>query len=203
MKKNIITILFALPILLSAAPVFAALSTTPASSANFNDLQITVTSNDNRRVLLIDPAGIISGDTAANHGYPYPYANGTYSVSQLGFIPVGYGTYTILSTDQAESGYGSCAPGNTIANCLYMIGQGSGYYDESTFDFLAPPPYVAIGVGVLTFPVSSTRDLLASATNVIDGVGFLAILILAMTLSLFFWFVHQIIALSPSNRKRK
>ena len=84
-----------------------------------------------------------------------------------------------------------------------MIGQGSGYYNESIFDYLAPPPYVAIGVGVLGFPVSSTRDLMASVTNVIAGVGFLAIIVLAMALYLFFWFVRQIIALSPRNKKRK
>jgi hypothetical protein len=63
MKKKIITILFALPILLSAVPAFAALSTTPAGSSNFNDLQITVTSLDNRRVILVDPAGTVVGDT--------------------------------------------------------------------------------------------------------------------------------------------
>jgi len=203
MKKKIITILLALPILLSAAPVFAALSTTPASSATFSDLQITVSLYDNRRVILVNPTGIISGDTEASHGYPYPYADGTYSTSQLGFTADGYGAYTIISTDQSENSYGSCLPGNTIANCLYMIGQGSGYYNESIFDYLAPPPYVAIGVGVLGFPVSSTRDLMASVTNVIAGVGFLAIIVLAMALYLFFWFVRQIIALSPRNKKRK
>ena len=149
MKKKIITILFFLPILLSAAPVFAALSTTPASSATFSDLQITVTSVDNRRVILVDPTGIVVGDTDASHGYPYPYADGTYSPSQLGFTPAGYGTYTIISTYQSENGSGSCLPGSTMSSCLYMIGQGAGYYSESTFDFLAPPPYVAIGAGVL------------------------------------------------------
>ncbi len=202
MKKNIITILFFLPILLSAAPVFAALSTTPASSATFSDLQITVTSVDNRRVILVDPTGIVVGDTDASHGFPYPFADGTYSPSQLGFTPAGFGTYTIISTYQAENGLGSCLPGSTMSSCLYMIGQGAGYYSESTFDFLAPP-YVAIGAGVLGFPVSSTRDLMASVTNVIAGVGLLAVIIFAMALYLFFWFAHQIIALSPRNRKRK
>jgi hypothetical protein len=203
MKKNIITILFALPILLSAAPVFAALSTTPASSANFTDLQITITSVDNRRVILVGPTGLVVGDTEASHGYPYPFADGTYSPSQLGFIPTGYGTYTIISTYQSENGSGSCLPGNTMASCLYMIGQGAGYYSQSTFDFIAPPPYVAIGIGVLSLPVSSARDFLASITNVIADAGFLGIIVLAMAIPLFFWFARELVALNRHNRKRK
>jgi hypothetical protein len=79
MKKKIITILFAIPILLSAAPVFAALSIAPVASTNFNDLQITVTSLDNRRVILVGPSGLVVGDTRATHGFPYPFADGTYS----------------------------------------------------------------------------------------------------------------------------
>lgn len=203
MKKLFITISLALPILLSAVPAFAALSTTPASSANFNDLQITVTSLDNRRVILVNPSGIVSGDTDASHGFPYPFADGTYSPSQLGFTAGGFGTYTIISTYQAENGSGSCLPGSTISSCIYMIGQGAGYYSESTFDYLAPPPYVAIGAGVLGLPVSSTRDLVISVTNVISDAGVLGLIVIAMAMPLFFWFAKEMIALMRLNRKRK
>lgn len=203
MKKKIITILFAIPILLSAAPVFAALSTTPASSANFSDLQITISLYDNRRVILVDPTGIVSGDTEASHGYPYPYADGTYSASQLDFAPAGFGTYTILSTFQSENSYGSCLTGNTLASCLYMISQGSGYYAENTFDFLTPPPYVAIGAGVLGLPVSSNRDLVASVGNIVSDAGVLALIVVAMALPLFFWFSKEIISMMRHSRKRK
>jgi hypothetical protein len=203
MKKITITILLALPILLSAAPVFAALSTTPASSDNFNALQITVTSNDNRRVILVDYAGIVVGDTETSHGYPYPYADGTYSPSQLGFISNGYGTYTIISTLQSENGHGSCTPGNTIMNCIGMINYGSGYYNESTFNLFAPPPPVTIGPGVLVLPSTDAPDLLASVSNVMADAGFLGIIILAMAIPLFFWFAREIVALNRHNQKRK
>jgi hypothetical protein len=81
--------------------------------------------------------------------------------------------------------------------------QGAGYYSESTFDFLAPPPYVAIGAGVLGLPVSSTRDLVISVTNVISDAGVLGLIVIAMALPLFFWFAKEIIAMMRHNRKRK
>ncbi len=203
MKKIIYTILLLLPILLSAAPAFAALSTTPASSDNLNSLQITVTGNDNRRVILVDYAGIIVGDTDQSHGYPYPDTDGTYSPSQLGFTSSGYGTYTIISTVQSENGHGSCTPGNTIVSCIGMINYGSGYYNESTFNLFAPPAPVTINSGVLVLPSSDTHDLLASITNVMDGAGLLEILVLAAGVPLAFWFMREIIALNYQNKKQK
>jgi hypothetical protein len=203
MKKIIITISLVLPILLSAVPVFAALSTVPVGSTNFNDLQVTVTSLDNRRVILVDPSGIVVGDTRATHGFPYPFADGTYSMGQLGFTSAGTGTYTIITTYQNENGYGSCTPGSTMSSCLYMIGQGVGYYSESTFDLLIPPPETTINSGDLSVPTSTTNDLLASISNVIGNAGFLGILVVAMALPLFFWFAKEAIALNRHNKKKK
>jgi hypothetical protein len=200
MKKKIITALFFLPILLSAAPVFAALSTTPAASANFNDLQITVTGLDNRRVILVGPYGLVVGDTETSHGYPYPYADGTYSPSQLGFTEAGYGLYTIISTYQSENGSGSCTPSSTIASCLYMIGQGAGYYTESTFELLAPPPYVTIGQNMLGLPASDTVYILASITNVIGDGGLLSFIVLAIAIPLFFYFAREFIKLNKHKK---
>ena len=171
----------------------------PISGSSFNALQITLTGNDNKRVILVDYAGIVVGDTDASHGYPYPNADGTYTPSQLGFTADGYGTYTIISTVQSENGRGSCLPGSTISSCLYMIGQGSGYYNESTFDLFTPPAPVTVGSGVLTLPSSTAIDLLASITNVMGGMGLWEIMILAMAVPLAFWSMRELIAL---NRKR-
>jgi hypothetical protein len=203
MKKIIITISLVIPILLSAAPVFAALSTAPVGSTNFNDLQITVSGLDNRRIILVDPTGIIVGDTRATHGYPYPFADGTYTMSQLGFTSAGTGNYTVLTTYQDENGIGSCTPGSTLSSCIGMINAGAGYYTESTFDLLVPPPYAAINSGDLSVPTSSTNDLLASVSNVIGNAGFLGIFVVAMALPLFFWFAKEAIAINRHNKKRK
>jgi hypothetical protein len=143
------------------------------------------------------------GDTDASHGYPYPYADGTYTPSQLGFTSAGTGGYTIISTYQSENGYGSCLPGNTMANCLYMISQGAGYYAQSSFTLLAPPPYTTINSGDVSVPTSTTNDLLASISNVIGNAGFLGILVVAMAFPLFFWFAKEAIALNRHNRKKK
>lgn len=199
MKKIFITISLILPILLSAVPAFAAFSTTPASGSDFNALQITLSGNDNKRVILVDYAGIVVGDTDASHGYPYPNADGTYTPSQLGFAASGYGTYTIISATQSENGFGSCLPGNTISNCLHMIGQGSGYYNESTFNLFAPPAPVTVGSGILALPSSTAINLLASITNVMGGMGLWEIIVLAMAVPLAFWFMREVISL---NRKR-
>jgi len=199
MKKIFITISLILPILLSAVPAFAALTTAPASGSSFNALQITLSGNDDKRVILVDNAGIVVGDTDASHGYPYPNADGTYAPSQLGFTADGYGTYTIISTTQSENGLGSCLPGNTITNCLHMIGQGSGYYNENTFNFFAPPAPVTVGSGILALPSSTAINLLASITNVMGGMGLWEIIILAMAVPLAFWFMREIISL---NRQR-
>jgi hypothetical protein len=203
MKKVFITISLILPVLLSAVPAFAALSTSPASGSNFNALQITLTGNDNKRVILVDYAGIVVGDTDASHGYPYPNADGTYTPSQLGFTAsAGYGTYTIISTLQAENGYGSCLSGNTITNCLYMIGQGSGYYNESTFNLFSPPPVATVTAGVLTLPSSTAIDFLASVSNVMGGMGLWEIMILAMAVPLAFWLMREFISFYRHNQKR-
>jgi len=201
MKKLFITISILIPLALSALPAFAALSTSPASSINFSDLQIAVTSNDSRRVVLVNYAGMIVGDTDSIHGYPYPSADGTYSPSQLGFISAGIGTYTIISTNQAENGQGSCLTGSTIVSCLHMIGQGTGYYNESTFNLFAPPPIVAAEPGALALPSSTTVDLLASISNIMAGLGLLSILIVAMAIPLFFWWTKELVALNKHKKK--
>ena len=201
MKKIIITISLILPLVLTALPAFAALSTSPASGDNFNNLQITVTGNDNRRIILVDYAGIVVGDTDTSNGYPYPDADGTYSPSQLGFTSSGYGTYTIISTVQAENGHGSCTPGNTIVSCIGMINWGSGYYNESTFNLFAPPAPVTINAGELALPASDTSDLLASVTNVMDGMGLLEIIVMAIAVPLAFWFMRELIALNRQKQK--
>lgn len=201
MKKAIITISLVLPILLSAVPAFAALSSVPASSQNFSDLQITITGLDNRRVILVGPAGIVVGDTATSHGYPYPFADGTYSPSQLGFTSAGPGDYIIISTYQSENGIGSCTPGSTIASCIGMINAGTGYYSESMFTLLPPPIQAAVGAGVLVLPASDTYDIVASISNIISDVGFLGILVIAMAIPLFFWFAKEVIALNRRKTK--
>ena len=201
MKKIFITISLLLPLALSATPVFAALSSSPASSQNFNDLQVTVTGLDNRRVILVDPAGIVVGDTATSHGYPYPFADGTYSTSQLGFTSAGSGTYTIISTYQSENGIGSCTPGSTMASCIGMINAGAGYYTESNFTLLPPPIQAAINQGDLSLPSSDSYDIMASISNIISDAGFLGILVVAMAIPLFFWFAKEVIALNKHKSK--
>jgi hypothetical protein len=201
MNKSLITISLVIPILLSAAPVFAALSTAPAGSTNFNDLQITVSGLDNRRIILAGPAGKVVGDTRATHGFPYPFADGTYTMGQLGFTSAGTGKYTIITTYQNENGLGSCTPGSTMSSCLFMIGQGVGYYSQRSFTLLAPPPQIAVNSGDLSVPTSTANDLLVSASNVIGNVGFLGILVVAMALPLFFWFAKEAIAINRHNKK--
>jgi hypothetical protein len=200
MKKLLITISLVIPLALSALPAFAALSTTPASSTNFNDLQINVSGLDDWRVILVGPNGLVIGDTETTNGYPFPGTDGTYSPSQLGFTPAGVGIYTIISAEQSENGYGSCTPGNTLANCLYMIFEGTNYKHISTFELLAPPPWVAVHAGDFGFPSSTMVDLLASVSNVVGDMGLLGVIIIAMAIPLFFWFVKEIIAI---DHKRK
>ena len=200
MKKILITISLVIPLALSALPAFAALSTTPASSANFNDLQINVSGLDDWRVILVGPNGLVIGDTESSNGYPFPGTDGTYSPSQLGFTPAGVGTYTIISAEQSENGYGSCTPGNTLNDCLYMIFEGTNYKHLSTFELLAPPPWVAAHAGDLGFPSSTMVDLLASVSNVVGDTGLLEIIVIAMAIPLFFWFAKEMISI---NRKRK
>lgn len=53
------------------------------------------------------------------------------------------------------------------------------------------------------FPASSTRDLMASVSNVIAGAGLLAILVVAMAIPLFFWFAKELVALNRHNKKSK
>ncbi len=200
MKKILITISLIIPLALSALPAFAALSTTPTSSANFNDLQINVSGLDDWRVILVGPDGLVIGDTESSHGYPFPGADGTYNPSQLGFTSAGPGTYTIISAEQSENGYGSCLPGNTLANCLYMIFEGTNYKHISTFELLAPPPFLAAHPGDLALPSADAADILASVSNVVADTGLLGIIVIAMAIPLFFWFAKEMIAI---NRKKK
>ena len=198
MKKIFITISLIVPILLSAAPAFAALSTTPASSADFSALRITISTLDNRRVILVGPAGLIVGDTRTSHGYPYPFADGTYTPSQLGFTSAGIGSYTIITTYQDENGIGSCTPGHTMSSCLGMIAAGVGYYSQSSFVLLTPPLPVTVNPGDLGLPSTDAHDLLASVTNVIGSTGLLGVLVIAMAIPLFFYFAKEAIALNRS-----
>ena len=200
MKKILITISLVIPLALSALPAFAALSTAPASSANFNDLQINVSGLDDWRVILVGPDGLVIGDTETSHGYPFPATDGAYNPSQLGFTSAGPGTYTIISAEQSENGYGSCLPGNTLDNCLYMIFEGTNYKHISTFELLAPPPPVAAHPGDLALPSTDAVDILASVSNVVGDTGLLEIIVIAMAIPLFFWFTKEMIAI---NRKKK
>jgi hypothetical protein len=200
MKKILLTISLIIPILLSAVPAFAALSTTPASSINFNDLQVTVSGLDNRRIMLVGPAGTIVGDTRATHGYPFPFADGTYTMGQLGFTPVGSGHYIVLTTYQDENGIGSCTPGSTLSSCIGMINAGVGYYTESPFDLLVPPAPRSIEPGDLSVPPSTVHDLLASVSNVFTNAGLLGILVIAMAIPLTFYFAKQAISLITKRK---
>lgn len=57
--------------------------------------------------------------------------------------------------------------------------------------------------GAIVVPTSTASSMLASVGNIITDPGVLAIVVVAVSLPLFFWFVHQMIGLLPKSRGRK
>lgn len=135
--KKVLLVIASVGVVASPLLAFASLSTSPPSGTSFSQLQVTLTSNDNRRAVIADGNGNIIADTAQVHSYPYPFADGTYSAATLwGSLTDTPDTYTILSTNQSGS---FCNAGQTLSGCIGGINGGTGYYNESTYTLTAPP----------------------------------------------------------------
>ncbi len=140
---------------IAASPLlaFAAMSSSPASGSSLSAISVTVSSTDNKRVILVDPNNNVVGDTASspNNTYPYPNADGTYSATALwGTLTNSpLGTYTIISTNQSGAG---CDVGSTLSACQYAISQGTGYSNTATFVLVQ---------GAATVPTVASSDIAA------------------------------------------
>jgi len=128
---------------------------------------------------------------------------GEYAAPNLFFnLPYGYGygTYHLV---ESVAGDPICADAtHTFAECLASAGF------VSDFPFFVPDPNTpaisaSIAPGDLTMGTGTGRDVLKSTSNVFGDAGLLSIVVLAVSLPVFFWAAVEIIALFKTRRDRE
>jgi hypothetical protein len=198
MKKLFITISLVLPLALTALPVFAANTFTPTA---YNDGATVATANYDFAIATFNPNGTIYTEhCSSGHSPDFTlFCDGQNAITGaiVNTFIGSAATFRVVEFETSDGAF-NCWAANSYATCA---AQGRSHTFTVTYTPPVPPPVQAAAMpGSLALPSSSAYALVASVSNVVGGVGLLAVIVLAMAITFFFWFAKEAIALSRQKK---
>ena len=185
----------------------------PALAFAFTTITINTT-NSTVSVTGLPYGGTASGyifhnGTSLNNGtnnQPYAAGDTSFTFSELGLPTVtDYGSYFVVVTFGRGAHFfdGSCGVGQSFTTCWNAVST-DGTADRNgygTFTLSAPAPPAPPATAFLTVPSSTGRATLGKITAQIGDLGFLKLIVIAMSIPLLFVLANEIIKLNDFVKK--